>query len=230
MFPVPRPRIPSPPDHILSHEPLNYFSIEPRGGNDRSRYRVPYLLDIFISDVASLYTGEMIYGLVDSWLDHRPTKVITVIEVVGVHLFFKKELLWTRCLECFWGRVGARRMNAWKWWIGERRTKLTRIIFENEKFFFIVGDRVNSNSNCIFLGISPFFLLRIRIAKCSSWSSNIFFFYFSVHKHPASRNVPFSQMYRDAKACLEKAREQFFVPKDRQLGEITVNSASEGED
>lgn len=103
-----------PPDHIPSHEPLNYFSIEPRGGNDRSRYRVPYLLDIFISDGASLYTGEMIYGLVDSWLDHRPTKVITVIEVVGVHLFFKKELLWTRCLECFWGRVGARRMNAWK--------------------------------------------------------------------------------------------------------------------
>lgn len=77
-----------PPDHIPSHEPLNYFSIEPRGGNDRSRYRVPYLLDIFISDGASLYTGEMIYGLVDSWLDHRPTKVITVIEVVGVHLFF----------------------------------------------------------------------------------------------------------------------------------------------
>lgn len=45
---------------------------------------MPYSLDIFISDAALLHTGEMIYGLPDSCLDQRPTKVITTIAVVGV--------------------------------------------------------------------------------------------------------------------------------------------------
>lgn len=68
MFPVPHPT------DIPSHEPLNYFSIEGGRRNDRSRYRVPYSLDIFISDAASLYKrGKWFMGCsIRAWITVQP--------------------------------------------------------------------------------------------------------------------------------------------------------------
>lgn len=74
---------------------------------------------------------------------------------------------------------------AWRWWIGERRTNSIRIIFENERsknlFFFI--DRVNSN-------LTIFLYKSVWQSVCSSWSLNIFFFF-------TRKSGNLSQMYRE---------------------------------
>lgn len=67
---------------------------------------------------------------------------------------------------------------AWRWWIGERRTKSRRIIFQNERW------KNSSLSSCWFeleLHISwnlVIFLLRIRTAKCVV--QTYFFFFTSI--------------------------------------------------
>lgn len=97
---------------------------------------------------------------------------------------------------------------AWRWWIGERRTKSRRIIFQNERW------KNSSLSSCWFeleLHISwnlVIFLLRIRTAKCAVQT---YFFFFT--------SIPHREICRFPKCiatCLEKAREQFFIPKDRR--------------
>lgn len=94
---------------------------------------------------------------------------------------------------------------AWRWWIGERRTNSIRIIFENERsknlFFFI--DRVNSN-----LTILP---LRIHMAKCVQFLEfkHIFFFHEEIGK--SFPNV--SRMHAARKRVWERLASNFSFGK-----------------
>lgn len=96
---------------------------------------------------------------------------------------------------------------AWRWWIGERRTNSIRIIFENERsknlFFFI--DRVNSN-----LTILP---LRIHMAKCVQFLEFKHIFFSRGNREIFPKCIANA---RGEEACLGKAREQFFIRKDRR--------------
>lgn len=79
--------------------------------------------------------------------------------------------------------------------------------------------RVDSNSNCTFLGISSFFYC--EFVRQSVQFKHISFF------SRASR-IEKSAAFPNA-TCLEKAREQFFIPKDRRK-RSPVNCPPEGED
>lgn len=77
---------------------------------------------------------------------------------------------------------------AWRWWIGERRTNSIRIIFENERsknlFFFI--DRVNSNLTILPLRIHPYG----KVCAVPGVQTYIFFFF-------TRKSGNLSQMYRE---------------------------------
>ena len=103
---------------------------------------------------------------------------------------------------------------AWRWWIGERRTNSIRIIFENERsknlFFFI--DRVNSN-------FTIFLYKSVWQSVCSSWSLNIFFF----HKEIGKSFPNVSRMQAARKRVWERLASNFSFgkiggdPRQREL-------------
>lgn len=104
---------------------------------------------------------------------------------------------------------------AWRWWIGERRTNSIRIIFENERsknlFFFI--DRVNSN-------LTIFLYKSVWQSVCSSWSSNIYFFF---HEEIGKSFPNVSRMHAARKRVWERLASNFSFgkiggdPRQREL-------------
>lgn len=119
--------------------------------------------------------------------------------VIGVPFFFFLFLERSR----FWGRrVGARR--AWRWWIGESRAEL----FSWTKHRHILLYR-RSCSNSTYACFTVFF-----ITACYVWQSMEFLVRTYFLSSPHREICRFPKCIANTEARLEKAGEQFFIPKD----------------
>lgn len=73
---------------------------------------------------------------------------------------------------------------AWRWWIGERRTNSIRIIFENER-------SKNSSLSTVLIPISPFFSINPYGKVCAVPGVQTYIFFFT------RKSGNLSQMYRE---------------------------------